>query len=155
MNFAKETTVTLIRVTYTKYAENIRVTNEQDAKQLRNLLATDEEVVSWEVYHEGAYEFFLEEPTQYELKEAKVVRSSRRRWCSATYWNGYKTVNEFSQEYTAQVKIFYVSPVTKQTTSKVITVKYGFKSEETQKAYSAAYETIRVWNLELSRAKQS
>jgi hypothetical protein len=63
MKATKEIFSTIVKVTYTKYSENIAV-NEKNANQLRSLINTDKDVQKYEIYFQGDYNFSLIEETE-------------------------------------------------------------------------------------------
>ena len=63
MKTSKEIFSTIVKVTYTRYSENIKV-NAKNANQLRILLNTDKDIVSHEVITQGDYVFNLVEKNE-------------------------------------------------------------------------------------------
>ena len=63
MKASKEIFSTIVKVTYTKYYENIKV-NAKNANQLRILINTDKDIVSHKVITQGDYTFSLVEQNE-------------------------------------------------------------------------------------------
>ena len=63
MKTSKEIFSTIVKVTYTRYSENIAV-NEKNASELRSLINTDKDVQKYEIYFQGDYNFSLIEETE-------------------------------------------------------------------------------------------
>jgi hypothetical protein len=85
MKASKEIFSTIVKVTYTKYSENIKV-NAKNANQLRILINTDKDIVSHEVITQGDYIFNLK--PQFKTVEVEI-----------------RNCNEISRYFTMSVEV--------------------------------------------------